>query len=56
LELQLVVAASALLERYGTVVRYIEEDGFDVEAPSRQHRAWAFSFQAPGGFKIVVRC
>jgi UDP-hydrolysing UDP-N-acetyl-D-glucosamine 2-epimerase len=32
LELQLVVAASALLDRYGTVVRYIEEDGFDIAA------------------------
>jgi GDP/UDP-N,N'-diacetylbacillosamine 2-epimerase (hydrolysing) len=32
LELQLVVAASALLDRYGTAVRTIEEDGFDVAA------------------------
>jgi UDP-hydrolysing UDP-N-acetyl-D-glucosamine 2-epimerase len=30
LELQLVVAASALLDRYGTAVRYIEEDGFQI--------------------------
>jgi UDP-hydrolysing UDP-N-acetyl-D-glucosamine 2-epimerase len=30
LELQLVVAASALLDRYGTAVRYMEEDGFQV--------------------------
>jgi UDP-hydrolysing UDP-N-acetyl-D-glucosamine 2-epimerase len=30
--LQLVVAASALLERYGTAVRYIEEDGFEIAA------------------------
>ncbi len=30
LELQLVVAASALLERYGSAVRNIEEDGFKV--------------------------
>ena len=30
LELQLVVAASALLDRYGTAVHYIEEDGFDI--------------------------
>lgn len=30
LELQLVVAASALLDRYGQVVRLIEQDGFDV--------------------------
>lgn len=32
LELQLVVAASALLERYGTAIHYMEEDGFDVAA------------------------
>ncbi len=32
LELQLVVAASALLERYGSAVRNIEEDGFKVSA------------------------
>ena len=32
LELQLVVAASALLDRYGTAVNYIEKDGFEVTA------------------------
>jgi UDP-hydrolysing UDP-N-acetyl-D-glucosamine 2-epimerase len=32
LELQLVVAASALLDRYGTAVNFIEGDGFDVAA------------------------
>jgi UDP-hydrolysing UDP-N-acetyl-D-glucosamine 2-epimerase len=32
LELQLVVAASALLDRYGMAVRNIEEDGFEVAA------------------------
>ena len=30
LELQLVVAASALLDRYGTAVQYIERDGFPI--------------------------
>lgn len=30
LELQLVVAGSALLDRYGTAVNYIEQDGFKV--------------------------
>jgi len=30
LELQLVVAASALLDRYGTAVRYVEQDGFEI--------------------------
>jgi UDP-hydrolysing UDP-N-acetyl-D-glucosamine 2-epimerase len=32
LELQLVVAASALLDRYGTAVDYIAADGFDIAA------------------------
>ncbi len=32
LELQLVVAASALLDRYGKVVQHIENDGFKVDA------------------------
>lgn len=32
LELQLVIAASALLDRYGTAVNYVEMDGFDVAA------------------------
>lgn len=32
LQLQLVVAASALLDRYGTAARTIEDDGFDIAA------------------------
>ena len=32
LELQLVIAASALLERYGSAVNYIEKDGFAIAA------------------------
>lgn len=32
LELQLVVGASALLDRYGTAVKYIEDDGFEIAA------------------------
>jgi UDP-hydrolysing UDP-N-acetyl-D-glucosamine 2-epimerase len=32
LELQLVVAASALLDRYGSAIKVIEEDGFEVAA------------------------
>ncbi len=32
LELQLVVAASALLDRYGSAVNYIERDGFPITA------------------------
>ena len=32
LELQLVVAASALLDRYGSAINYIEKDGFEITA------------------------
>mgnify|MGYP002630584521 CR=1 FL=1 len=32
LELQLVVAASALLDRYGSAVNYIKKDGFEITA------------------------
>lgn len=32
LELQLVAAASSLLDRYGRVIKHIESDGFDVSA------------------------
>jgi UDP-hydrolysing UDP-N-acetyl-D-glucosamine 2-epimerase len=32
LELQLVVAASALLDRYGSAIQYIERDGFPIAA------------------------
>ena len=35
--------------------RALKDDGFDVEAPSHQHGAWSFSFQAPGDFSVVVR-
>ena len=31
LELQLVLAGASLLERYGSVVSYIEQDGFDIK-------------------------
>lgn len=32
LELQLIIAASALLDRYGSIVQYIDEDGFKIAA------------------------
>jgi len=32
LELQLIVTASALLDRYGSIVNYIEQDGFEIAA------------------------
>jgi lactoylglutathione lyase len=37
------------------IYQRLREDGFEVEAPNHQHGAWAFSFEAPGGFRIVVR-
>jgi catechol 2,3-dioxygenase-like lactoylglutathione lyase family enzyme len=37
------------------IYQRLKSDGLDVEAPSQQHGAWAFSLQAPGNFKIVVR-
>jgi catechol 2,3-dioxygenase-like lactoylglutathione lyase family enzyme len=33
----------------------LKDDGLDIEPPSQQHGAWSFSFQAPGGFTIVIR-
>jgi UDP-hydrolysing UDP-N-acetyl-D-glucosamine 2-epimerase len=32
LELQLIIAASALLDRYGSAINYIEKDGFEIAA------------------------
>lgn len=32
LQLQLVVAASALLDRYGSAIQYIQQDGFEIDA------------------------
>lgn len=36
--------------------RQLREDGYDVEPPSRQHGAWTFYFEAPGGFTVEVLC
>ena len=36
--------------------RRLREDGYDVEPPSRQHGAWTFYFEAPGGFTVEVLC
>ena len=36
------------------VNRRIREDGYDIESPSRQHGAWTFYFEAPGGFTVEV--
>ena len=36
--------------------RRIREDGYEIEPPSRQHGAWTFYFEAPGGFTVEVLC
>jgi hypothetical protein len=28
----------------------------EIDKPSRQHGAWTFYFEAPGGFTIEVLC
>jgi lactoylglutathione lyase len=33
----------------------LKDDGYDVPPPSKQHGAWTFYFQAPGGFTIEVQ-
>jgi lactoylglutathione lyase len=38
------------------VNRRIREDGYDIDTPSRQHGAWTFYFEAPGGFTVEVLC
>jgi lactoylglutathione lyase len=34
--------------------RRLKDDGYDVKSPQRLHGAWAFYFQAPGGFEVEV--
>jgi lactoylglutathione lyase len=34
--------------------RRLKEDGYDVPPPARQHGAWTFYFEAPGGIIIEV--
>ena len=41
-------------ERVNEIHRRLKEDGLDVPSPSRQHGAWTFYFQAPGGFTVEV--
>jgi lactoylglutathione lyase len=43
-------------EAVDQVNRRLREDGFVVEPPSRQHGAWTFYLEAPGGFTIEVLC
>jgi lactoylglutathione lyase len=42
--------------RVDEINRQLKDDGFEVEAPSRQHGAWTFYFEAPGGFTVEVLC
>lgn len=37
------------------IYQRLKDDGLDTEPPSQQYGAWAFRFQAPGGFTIAVR-
>jgi lactoylglutathione lyase len=41
-------------ERVNLMNLRLKEAGFDVPPPSKQHGAWTFYFQAPGGFTIEV--
>jgi lactoylglutathione lyase len=38
------------------VAERLRADGYDVPEPSRQHGAWTFYFEAPGGFTVEVLC
>jgi lactoylglutathione lyase len=42
--------------RVDEINQQLKDDGFEVEAPSRQHGAWTFYFEAPGGFTVEVLC
>jgi lactoylglutathione lyase len=41
-------------ERVNEINQRLKDDGLEVPPPSRQHGAWTFYFQAPGGFTIEV--
>lgn len=43
-------------EKVDEIYRRLKEDGYPVDAPSRQHGSWTFYFRAPGGFTIEVLC
>jgi catechol-2,3-dioxygenase len=43
-------------EKVDEINRRLRADGYDVEAPSRQHGSWTFYFKAPGGFTVEVLC
>lgn len=41
-------------EKVNEIYERLKGDGYDVDAPSRQHGSWTFYFKAPGGFTIEV--
>ena len=43
-------------ERVNEINARLKAYGFDVPPPARQHGAWTFYFEAPGGFTIEVLC
>jgi len=43
-------------EKVNEIHRRLRDDGLAVPAPARMHGAWAFYFNAPGGFMVEVAC
>lgn len=41
-------------ERVNEINQRMKEDGHDVPPPSKQHGAWTFYYDCPGGFTIEV--
>jgi catechol 2,3-dioxygenase-like lactoylglutathione lyase family enzyme len=41
-------------DKVNEINRRLRNDGLDVPAPKRMHGAWAFYFNAPGGFVVEV--
>ena len=44
------------VEEVNEIHRRLVEDGIAAPAPARMHGAWAFYFNAPGGFRVEVSC
>ena len=43
-------------ERVNEINQRLRDDGLAVPPPKRMHGAWAFYFNAPGGFMVEVSC
>jgi catechol 2,3-dioxygenase-like lactoylglutathione lyase family enzyme len=43
-------------QRVNEINQRLRDDGLDVPPARRMHGAWAFYFNAPGGFMIEVSC